>query len=209
VDETAAVRGNGSKVKRVVSDDGDDGLPPLRRAAPPTGPSPISEPGKAAAAARSTASEVHKALAVNDAERMAAARVLGAELTAIVRDAARTILAAQGMAIDEARLDAILSERVTAGVRVVKAKHGNVVRPRKLPRVVAIAYGLGGSVASAYERLAAIQTAWPFVFALASTVAHTVAIAKGIGEGAVAVPKAPPIEVVPQEPSIVDAREIA
>ena len=108
--------------------------------------------------------------------------------------------------IDDARLEAILSERVTAGMRVVKLKHGHAVRPRKLPRTVAIAYGLGGSVSSAYERLAAIQTAWPIVYAVASTVAHTVSIAKGVVEASALAPKAPPIDSPPA--SIVDARGI-
>jgi len=205
-EETPAARHNGAKIRRINPDNAPDESTATtpKRAGPP---SPIEEPGKASSAVRNVSAEVHKALAVNDAERMAAARVLGAELTAIVADCCRTILAIQGMVISDSDLDKILSEKVTAGMRVVKAKHGFVVRPRKLPRVVAIAYGLGGTVSSAYERLAAIQTAWPFLFALATVVSNTVMIAKGLTDKAAIAPKAPPIEVVQEPPSMVDARE--
>lgn len=205
-----AAPANGSRINRKVVPI-ESGSKPVnggndkRTPSPP--PSPIEEPGKASAAKRSESTEVHKALAINDAERMAAARVFGGELTEVVRDAVKTVLVMQGLSIDDSDLDAILNEKVTAGVRVVKVKHGNAVRPRKLPRVVAIAYGMGGSAASAYERLAAIQTAWPTLYTIVTCVAHTVAIAKGIAEKARALPPPPAPDNGPSE--IIDARPIA
>lgn len=173
---------------------------------PKQAPSPLEDPARASDARRNDAISVHKALAEDDANRMSAARVISGELDAIIRDAVRTILRAQGMEIANVDLDAIMAERVTAGVRVVKVKRGMAIRPRKLPRAVAIAYGAGGSVASAYERLAAIQLAWPTLYGVIATIAHFVSL----GNAVVGKAKATVVEVPSSEPShIVDARPIA
>lgn len=207
-DFPAAAPSNGARVPRVNGRN-----PPAPNATSarearqaPSAPSPVEEPGKASQATRNVSAEVHKALIANDAERMAAARILGGELGVVIRDAVETMLSVQGMVIDPAKLDAILAEKVTAGVKVVKVKHGMAVRPRKLPRAVAIAYGIGGGIASAYERLAAIQVSWPAMFAVVSSIVHVYGIAA-------ATVKASAVKTTPEPtqdaPSMVDVRHIA
>lgn len=208
-DIDSAVAPSGERIRRVaVGDKGKANAVPVEARPKVSTPSPIEEPGKAAAAVRSVSSEVHKTLARDDSERMAAARVLGGELHAVLRDAIATIMAVQGLTVSDGDIDKVLSERAFAGMRVVKGKAGMVVRARKLPRAQAIAYGIGGGVTNAYEKLAAIQASWPWLYAIASTAAHSVAIIKG------SLAVASPIKVTPQStvesdsPGMVDARPI-
>lgn len=211
-DVDAAAPSNGERIKRVASTvkpTANGSNSPASDKPRPTAPSPIEEPGKAAAAVRSTSSEVHKTLARDDAERMSSARVLGAELHAILRQAIGTIMALQNLEVSNEEIDKVLNERAFAGWRVVDGKGGKVIRARYLARVKAIAYGVGGGVTNAYEKLAAIQVAWPWLYGIASTIAHSMAILKG------SIAAAHPIKVTPQPsvdngpPNMVDARPIA
>jgi hypothetical protein len=118
------------------------------------------------------------------------------------------MLKVQGKVIATDKLDAILNHETNAGFCVVKTDHGNAVRPRKLTRVQAIAYGLGGAGVSAYERLAAIQITRAALFAVGLILTQVVSVAIDANAEAVDRPK-PPVDAVDSEPgAMVDARNI-
>ncbi len=172
-------------------------------------PSPVDEPGKASAARRTESTEIHRSLDADDGERMYAVEVLEGETREALLFVVDMMLKLQGKRIDNDKLEETLSHETSAGFMVVETGHGKAIRARKLTRVQAIAYGLGGAGVDVFERMAAIQVTRKTLFAAGLILTQVVSVAVDANDAAYAKPVEPPIEVDPTPGPVVDARFVA